>query len=281
MAVGLLVLYYLISAINACRGWESPFLTLFSLFLFGLAMGCFILDNSLQIWTRRPGNWLIFVFFTSAIFGQSVYSVVASRAESLHKKRAHQYNLRHQYAQALPEYRWLGERRWYRLFGNGDALSPILISLAETARQVGEYDLAKRSYVRLMAHEKDEYWRRRADEELQRLQQGLRVLDLYERWLHGESRALDKVPDRFLSEPPDPTIVIPDPMLSEPTDPKMREVDALYRVARILKYDLGSRARAKEVYNKILSTDVPDMTKQWAEKYLAEMKKDDDRARSR
>ena len=184
--------------------------------------------------------------------------LAASRSVALHSERARQYDRQREHSRALQEYRWLTENWWYRLFGQGDAFSPLLIAVARTAREVGDFDLARRSYERIIANEEDEFWHKRADEGLQRLQHGLKILNIYHRWMGGDKTALDVVPERLRAEPPDAVI---------------DEVYALNTVARIFEFDLGSQAKAKEVYEKIIGMDVSDISKQVARKWLDDFAK--------
>ena len=90
------------------------------------------------------------------------------------------------------------------------------------------------------------------------MQHGLKILNIYHRWMGGDKTALDVVPERLRAEPPDAVI---------------DEVYALNTVARIFEFDLGSQAKAKEVYEKIVGMDVSDISKQVARKWLDDFAK--------
>jgi len=252
---GALVLHYVTSVAIAFRGFESPHLERFSALLIVLAVTSLLLNMGLQLWKRRPLNWLAYEIFSCVMVASLIYSWVASRSVAFHRERARQHDRQCEHSLALQEYRWLTEKWWYRVFGQRDAFSPLLMSVARTACEVGDFELARRSYERIIANEEDEYWRKRANEDLGRLQRGLEMLDIYHRWMGGDKTALHAVSDRHRATPPDPAA---------------DEVRALYDMALALEYDLGSQAKAKEVYERILGMDVSDIRRQVARRWLDE-----------
>jgi len=160
------------------------------------------------------------------------------------------------YKKALHEYRWLTERWWHRIgvWDPDPPLTALLMSVAEMAQQVGDFQLARRTYERIIAGERDYALRQGAEDRLGRLLHGLEVLDAYTRWLGGDKGALDRISDGVPAG-----------------DSDIDEVYTMYEVARIFDLDLGCRAKATEVYQKVLDMDVPEHAKrpalEWFDKH--------------
>lgn len=282
----LLIASYVVSAAIAARGFRNPSLerTSFWLYILGL-LGWPIYSVVVTRWNAGRLIWWLYVVFMCAVTGGWVCEWASHKAASAHQRLAQQYEQQRDHAGALAEYRWLTEKWWYRVFGQRDAFSPLLMSVAGMAREVGDFELARRSYERIISGEQDAFHRTVARQNLQDLEYGLKVADAYEQWLAGARDALEGIVSRteedrkhaqtsrrIMEQIAELGKVYPG-LLAELRLTQLDELDVLYDVALVFEFDLGSQAKAKEVYEKILGMDVPDISKQLARRRLDEWAK--------
>jgi len=174
------------------------------------------------------------VIFYIVIF-TLMYSSLVGIAQNRYKKLGKKYYEQGRYQQALEEFKKETQTWYLRLKYNSHEDSAMEM-MAKTYCQLEDFDKARDTYE-LITHRYPGFYGGRAEEYLERLEDGLRIVAKY--------------PDQLSNAK------------GFPSD--------LYEIARTYQYDLNCSIKALEVYRKIVDMDIGESTKELARKSIEKL----------
>lgn len=191
--------------------------------------------------------WLVF------IAAGIIWMVFTPRQRHLTEGQSYYWDGR--YKEALKEFE--AERRdWskhimYEPYDDG----VLMTMLAKTYCQLDRFGEARRTYE-LMGERYVNKWADDVGEDLERLDEGLALVNRYEAWVKGEEEFPYDI---------DPT--------SGLLDSETRKYFVLSDVARTLRFDLKCDAKALEVYRRMLELDISEAKKVSVEKKIRQLRR--------
>jgi tetratricopeptide (TPR) repeat protein len=174
------------------------------------------------------------VIFYIVIF-TLMYSSLVGIAQNRYKKLGKKYYEQGRYQQALEEFK-KETQTWYLRLKYNSHEDRAMEMMAKTYCQLEDFDKARDTYE-LITHRYSGFYGGRAEEYLERLEDGLRIVAKY--------------PDQLSNAK------------GFPSD--------LYDIALAYQYDLNCSIKALEVYRKIVDMDIGESSKELARKSIEEL----------
>lgn len=194
------------------------------------------------------------VIFYIVIF-TLMYSSLVGIAQNRYKKLGKKYYEQGRYQQALEEFK-KETQTWYLRLKYNPHEDSAMEMMAKTYCQLQDFDKARDIY-KLIMRRYPRFYGGRAEEYLESLEDGLKLVAKYEDWVSGQTDFPYDLADEWLK--------------SFKWKPEQMKPSILYDVALAYWGDLNCYAKALEVYRRIADMDIGESRKELARKSIEKL----------